>query len=597
MGQIHGKQLKNDSVLLAKLNDAGSQGTILFGAGTKIGITDAPTSNTDLANKAYVDSLATGLDPKASVRVATTAVLSGTMIADNGTPATGERAYNTTAKTITWFATQGPTTIDGVTLANGNRILVKNETATSGPSAGEGRIYNGIYERTSQDVWTRASDQDGTPSNEVSGGNYTFVEVGSTEINKGYVLQGDGILTLQTDNLIWVQFSSVAALTGGAGIAISSNEINVELDTVSGLEFDTGGAAGKLRVNSDNTTGAAVAPVSVTANGVGVSIDNSTITHSAGILSVDVTSASFVEGAQDAVGAMVTDSGSINFTYTDGTPSLTAVVTPDSTTGATVAPVAVGANGVGVTVDNSTIIHTAGTLSVVATAAAFVESAQDAVGTILADTATIDFTYTDGTPEITAIVKTNSISESHLTASVAGTGISGGNGTPLSVDYSTAGASGAAIEASSLASTANGLGASLVGYEANNYSGTDVQMVLDEIYGYLNTPYTGNKEMVANVTTADFQAATATTLAVDPANLVSLAASGSYIQVFVNGIKVTLGSGVKTKDCYFSGDGGTTAKTYATMAGGDTLYWVGSVAGYQLDATDRIDFDYCFNPA
>ena len=39
-------------------------------------------------------------------------------------------------------------------------------------------------------------------------------------------------------------------------------------------------------------------------------------------------------------------------------------VDPDSETGVTVAPVAVGANGVGVTVDNSTIKHTAGEIYV-----------------------------------------------------------------------------------------------------------------------------------------------------------------------------------------------------------------------------------------
>lgn len=62
------------------------------------------------------------------------------------------------------------------------------------------------------------------------------------------------------------------------------------------------------------------------------------------------------------------------------------------------------------------------------------ERAQDAIGTILLDSATIDFTYNDGTPSITAIVKTNSIDESHLTTSVAGAGLAGGNGTALSVN-------------------------------------------------------------------------------------------------------------------------------------------------------------------
>lgn len=47
------------------------------------------------------------------------------------------------------------------------------------------------------------------------------------------------------------------------------------------------------------------------------------------------------------------------------------------------------------------------------------EEAQDAVGTILTDTATIDLTYTDGTPSITADVKTNSIGDTHLAQGAA----------------------------------------------------------------------------------------------------------------------------------------------------------------------------------
>jgi hypothetical protein len=64
------------------------------------------------------------------------------------------------------------------------------------------------------------------------------------------------------------------------------------------------------------------------------------------------------------------------------------------------------------------------------------------------------------------------------------------------------------------------------------------------------------------------------------------------IDVYVNGACQILGDGVKTKDCYFSADSGTTAKTIATIAAGDTLYWVGSVAGFQLAATDVISFNY-----
>lgn len=94
-----------------------------------------------------------------------------------------------------------------------------------------------------------------------------------------------------------------------------------------------------------------------------------------------------------------------------------------------------------------------------------------------------------------------------------------------------------------------------------------------------------NKQMTASVTTVDFNAATAVTIAATPA-------ADGYVRVFVNGLAVVLGDGVRTKDCYFSSDGGATAKTIANIALGDTLYWVQSVAGYNLAATDVIDFDY-----
>ena len=96
---------------------------------------------------------------------------------------------------------------------------------------------------------------------------------------------------------------------------------------------------------------------------------------------------------------------------------------------------------------------------------------------------------------------------------------------------------------------------------------------------------TQNKDMVASATVADFDEACSTAIAATPA-------SNSYVRVSVNGLAETLGDGVKTKSCYFSGDGGLTARSIADIASGDKLYWVGSVAGYELAATDRIDFEY-----
>lgn len=68
----------------------------------------------------------------------------------------------------------------------------------------------------------------------------------------------------------------------------------------------------------------------------------------------------------------------------------------------------------------------------------------------------------------------------------------------------------------------------------------------------------------------------------------------SMISVYVNSIEVTVGDGVKNGICYFSSDGGTTAKSYTTIAIGDLLYWNGDVAPFDLDSTDVITYMYYY---
>jgi hypothetical protein len=67
----------------------------------------------------------------------------------------------------------------------------------------------------------------------------------------------------------------------------------------------------------------------------------------------------------------------------------------------------------------------------------------------------------------------------------------------------------------------------------------------------------------------------------------------SNVQVLVNGLNVNLGDGSTTaQPCYFSNDGGVTAKEIKDIEAGDVLYWNGIVAGYNLDDTDDIDLLY-----
>ena len=63
------------------------------------------------------------------------------------------------------------------------------------------------------------------------------------------------------------------------------------------------------------------------------------------------------------------------------------------------------------------------------------------------------------------------------------------------------------------------------------------------------------------------------------------------VQVFVNGVMADLKAN-KSGDCYFSADAGSTARAFAAIAANDVLYWNGSVAGYQLDANDKITLVY-----
>ena len=66
----------------------------------------------------------------------------------------------------------------------------------------------------------------------------------------------------------------------------------------------------------------------------------------------------------------------------------------------------------------------------------------------------------------------------------------------------------------------------------------------------------------------------------------------SIVTVKVNGVEINLGDGVKTEATYFSNDEGSTARSIADITAGDILYWNGSIASYELDATDDIDISY-----
>jgi len=174
-------------------------------------VTD-PTQAQDAATKAYVDAVKQALDIKDSVRVATTADI-----------------------TIATDLNVGDT-IDGVTLADGDRVLVKDQSSGS---------ENGIYIAGSSPV----RSADANTSAEVTAGLFVFVEEGTVNADNGFVLTTNDDITLDTTALTFVQFSGAGQIVAGDALSKSGNTLNVNDDNIT-LEVNTD----QLRIKGISTT-------------------------------------------------------------------------------------------------------------------------------------------------------------------------------------------------------------------------------------------------------------------------------------------------------------------------------------------------------
>lgn len=173
---------------------------------------DASAAN-DLVRYSQLATLVEGLKPKQAVAIASTADIDLSVAAD-------------------------PSPIDGYTLLDGDRILLKNQTAPE-----ENGIYDAV-DAADPTTWTRSADYNNV--SEVPG-SYTTSENGTLAQGVVYVTTSSPAV-LGTDPIVFV-FRAAASYTGGDMITLTGSAFSVDLATVSGLESSNpGNAAGQLRV-------------------------------------------------------------------------------------------------------------------------------------------------------------------------------------------------------------------------------------------------------------------------------------------------------------------------------------------------------------
>jgi hypothetical protein len=205
-----------------------------------------PVSAQDAATKNYVDSVAQGLDVKASVRAATTTSVTLSTDLENGD------------------------TLDGVTLATGDRILVKNQSTGS---------ENGIYVVKASGTPDRAPDAN--VSSEVTAGLFTFVSEGTVNGNSGWVLNTDDAITLGTTALTFAQFSGAGTYTASNGVLLTGTNFTFAPLSTGGLQTAAGGASIKLAANSGAATDANGFAIGA---GNGITVGTNTISVDAAVV-------------------------------------------------------------------------------------------------------------------------------------------------------------------------------------------------------------------------------------------------------------------------------------------------------------------------
>ena len=213
---IANASLINSSLTIGTTNISLGATSLTLGGLTSVTLTQDPTTSLQAATKQYVDNAtSTALTYHQPVQAATTASLAsttgGTVTYNNGAAGVGATLTLSIPLLI----------LDGYTLLNTNRILVKNEV---------NQAYNGIYTwATGGTVLTRSTDADtyGSGTNQLSLNDYFFTQNGTVNKGTSFVVTTTGTIVFGTTAITFAEFSSSQIYTGTSPINVSGTVISL----------------------------------------------------------------------------------------------------------------------------------------------------------------------------------------------------------------------------------------------------------------------------------------------------------------------------------------------------------------------------------
>jgi len=249
---IGNSSLVNSAITVGTTSISLGSSSLTLGGLTSVTVTQNPSTDYQLATKLYVDTVAQGLDAKASCVYSTTNNISLSGLA---TQAGGDWASSLTA---------------------GDRILVKNQSAPA---------ENGIWIADAA-AWTRAPDMNDWA--EVPHA-FTFIQDGATLADTGWVCTAASTGTIGVTAMPWTQFSGAGTYLAGTGLTLTGNTFSI---TNTGVSANTYGSASAVPVFAVNAQGQITSVTNTT-----IAITNSQVSGSAASgANSDITSLSGITG-------------------------------------------------------------------------------------------------------------------------------------------------------------------------------------------------------------------------------------------------------------------------------------------------------------